>query len=70
MWSIAFFLWVINYVGMLLLLLQVFQAYEQRLPARAVIEMTRRSAITPGGRLCCTGCDVCVSCALSILAAA
>jgi hypothetical protein len=35
---------------LLLLLLQVFQAYEQRLPARAVIEMTRRSAIAPGGK--------------------
>jgi hypothetical protein len=33
---------------LLLLLLQVFQAYEQRLPARAVVEMTRRSAIAPG----------------------
>jgi hypothetical protein len=38
---------------LLLLVLQVFQAYEQRLPARAVIEMTRRSAIAPGETLLC-----------------
>jgi hypothetical protein len=27
---------------------QVFQAYEQRLPAKAVLELTQRSAVTPG----------------------
>jgi hypothetical protein len=37
-------------------LLQVFQAYEQRLPARAVVEMTRRSAIAPGEQHSTGGC--------------
>ncbi|WIA36901.1 hypothetical protein OEZ86_008147 [Tetradesmus obliquus] len=37
-----------DYIGYNQAFDQVFQAYEQRLPARAVVEMTRRSAIAPG----------------------
>ena len=37
------------------LLLQVFQAYEQRLPARAVVEMTNRNAVQPGEGVGCRG---------------